>query len=125
MTPVSNEKIEKTIAADREAIGADKHEAYQKSFNEAYYAGSPLTEQAASVESSYQKFIFDNAQKFNLSSLRSADQAGWEKADTAFLSEVAQRSCEKNGFVDKTDLDRASITLFKLSPRMAVIEGDK
>ena len=36
MTPVSNEKIEKTIAADREAIGADKHEAYQKSFNEDY-----------------------------------------------------------------------------------------
>jgi len=125
MTPVSNEKIEKTIAADREAIGADKHDAYQKSFNEAYYAGSPLNEQAASVESSYQKFIFDNAQKFSLSSLRSADQAGWEKADEAFLDQVAHISCEKNGYVDKTDIDRATVTIFKLSPRMAVLEGDK
>lgn len=125
MTPVSNEKIEKTIAADREAIGAEKHNAYQKSFNEAYYAGSPVNEQPATVEGSYQKFVFDNAQKYSLSSLRSADQAGWEKADEAFLDEVAHKSCEKNGYVDKTDLDRATITLFKLSPRMAVLEGDK
>ena len=125
MTPVSNEKIEKTIAADREAIGAEKHDAYQKSFNEAYYAGSTVNEQPATVEGSYQKFVFDNAQKYSLSSLRSADQAGWEKADEAFLDEVARKSCEKNGYVDKTDLDRATITLFKLSPRMAVLEGDK
>lgn len=125
MTPVSNEKIEKTIAAEREALGAEKHDAYQKSFNEAYYAGSPVNEQPATVEGSYQKFVFDNAQKYSLSSLRSADQAGWEKADEAFLDEVAHKSCEKNGYVDKTDLDRATITLFKLSPRMAVLEGDK
>ena len=125
MTPVSNEKIVKTIAAGREAIGADKHDAYQKSFNEAYYGGSPVSEQATSVEGSYQKFIFDNARKYSLSSLRSADQAGWEKADEAFLDQVAHKSYEKNGHVDKTDLDRATVTLFKLSPRMAVLEGDK
>ena len=126
MTPVSNEKIEKTIAADREAIGADKHDAYQKSFNEAYFAGSPVNfSNSGTVEDDYNKFIFNNAQKYSLSSLRSADQAGWEKADEAFLEEVAHKSCEKNGYVDKTDIDRATITLFKLSPRMAVLEGDK
>jgi hypothetical protein len=126
MTPVSNEKIEKTIAADREAIGADKHDAYQKSFNETYFAGSPVNfSNSGTVEDDYNKFIFNNAQKYSLSSLRSADQAGWEKADEAFLEEVAHKSCEKNGYVDKTDIDRATITLFKLSPRMAVLEGDK
>lgn len=126
MTPVSNEKIEKTIAADREAIGADKHDAYQKSFNEAYFAGSPVNfSNSGTVEDDYNKFIFNNAQKYSLSSLRSADQAGWEKADEAFLEEVAHKSCEKNGYVDKTDIDRATITLFKLSPRMAVLEGNK
>ena len=126
MTPVSNEKIEKTIAADREAIGADKHDAYQKSFNEAYFAGSPVNfSNSGTVEDDYNKFIFNNAQKYSLSSLRSADQAGWEKADEAFLEEVAHKSCEKNGYVDKTDIDRATVTLFKLSPRMAVLEGDK
>lgn len=125
MTPISNEKIEKTIAADREAIGAEKHDAYQKSFNEAYYAGSPVNIIGSStVEDDYRKFIFENAQKYSLSSLRSADQAGWEKADEAFLAEVAHKSCEQKGYVDKTDLDRATITLFKLSPRVAVLDGD-
>ncbi|WP_051650158.1 zincin-like metallopeptidase domain-containing protein [Selenomonas sp. AB3002] len=126
MTPISNEKIEKTIAADREAIGAEKHDDYQKSFNEAYYAGSTVNAAGSgTVEEDYQKFIFENAQKYSLSSLRSADQAGWEKADEAFLMEVAHKSCKQKGYVDKTDLDRATITLFKLSPRMAVLEGDK
>ena len=126
MTPVSNEKIQKIIAADREAIGADKHDAYQKSFNEAYYAGSPVNIWATgTVEDEYNQFIFNNAQKYSLSSLRSADQAGWEKADEAFLDQVAHKSYEKKGYVDKTDIDRAAVTIFKLSPRMAVLDGDK
>ena len=126
MKAVSNVKIAETIAADREAMGMERHDAYMKSFNEAYFAGSPLSkENTGTVEDDYQKFIFDNAQKYGLSSLRSADQAGWEKADEAFLDAVAHKSCEKNGYVDKTDLDRATITLFKLSPRMTVLEGDK
>ena len=126
MKAVSNVKIAETIAADREAMGMERHDAYMKSFNEAYFAGSPLSkENTGTVEEDYQKFIFDNAQKYGLSSLRSADQAGWEKADEAFLEAVAHKSCEKNGYVDKTDLDRATITLFKLSPRMTVLEGDK
>jgi hypothetical protein len=77
------------------------------------------------VEDDYNKFIFNNAQKYSLSSLRSADQAGWEKADEAFLDQVAHKSCEKKGYVDKTDIDRAAVTIFKLSPRMAVLDGDK
>jgi hypothetical protein len=50
------------------------------------------------VEDDYNKFIFNNAQKYSLSSLRSADQAGGEKADEAFLEEVAHKSCEKKGY---------------------------
>ena len=126
MKAVSNAKIAETIAADREAMGMERHDAYMKSFNEAYFASSPLNkENTGTVEEDYQKFIFDNAQKYGLSSLRSADQAGWEKADEAFLEAVAHKSFDQKGYVDKTDLDRATISLFKLSPRMTVLEGDK
>lgn len=84
---LSNDEIKQIEKSQKEMVGEERYKQYQTDFRKVFHEGATtkLAECLGNPVKRYEKFIYDNALNFGLSSIRPADQKAWEKADKAFI----------------------------------------
>lgn len=93
LTAVMSESLANLIKEQKKIVGEKKFEKYQNKFNNNYTIGATVkTENDIDVLKRYQKFIYDNAIKYGLSSVRPNDQKAWQNADYGFILSEARNT---------------------------------
>lgn len=119
--PAPNVELEKVVAEQKSAVGEEKFNDYQQRFHRAFYDGAKMAEDASAptVMDQYEKYLYDHAVAYGLSSIRPCDQKAWEKADTAFLAKVAEESRHHD-----YSMKNATETVQEYSPYAAVSDKE-
>ena len=118
--PALTTDMEKVISEQKSAVGEEKFEDYQKRFHKAFYDGAKRHKEdyVPTTIDQYEQYLYNHAIEHGLSSIRPCDQKAWEKADTAFLTKVAEESRQ-----DARQMQNATVTVQQNSPYAAISDN--
>ena len=101
----------------KESVGAEKFEAYQKRFQKVFLEGAQATAETCigNPVKQYSRFIYNSSIERGLSSIRPCNQKAWQEADQTFIRD----SCA-NALGDPSAIAAAARVVQANSPFAAV-----
>uniref|UniRef100_UPI002FDAD71C YodL domain-containing protein n=1 Tax=Mitsuokella jalaludinii TaxID=187979 RepID=UPI002FDAD71C len=87
LLPIASSEVESIKQAQKESVGAEKFEAYQKRFQKVFLEGAQATAETCigNPVKQYSRFIYNSSIERGLSSIRPCDQKAWQEADRTFI----------------------------------------
>ena len=87
LLPIASREVESIKQAQKESVGAEKFEAYQKRFQKVFLEGAQATAETCigNPVKQYSRFIYNSSIERGLSSIRPCDQKAWQEADQTFI----------------------------------------
>ena len=84
---MTSSEVEAIKQAQKESVGAEKFEAYQKRFQKVFLEGAQATAETCigNPVKQYSRFIYNSSIERGLSSIRPCDQKAWQEADRTFI----------------------------------------
>lgn len=124
LSAVESAEVQRTIEEQKAQVGEKTFEDYRQKFREVFREGAALSEEKIdfndpkNLEKGYKAFIYTNAVRYGLSSIRPCADKAWLEADNVFMKMTAEMYPG-----DRTKLTQAAQVVSTQSP-YAIVNKD-